>query len=109
MIDYDEEMRQAEKLGGDLGLKRWLHAQRAGAQEQAAQARVEWEASPAGEAAGIESELRVLGASMTQEQWAKAHASQGPVPPKPTDADLTLAERNILLNERIVRRLEGHH
>lgn len=95
MPTFDQQQRDAQKLGGELGFTAWLSAQRRENEATTAAARAAFEATPQGELAAIEQEMAVLGAAMSASDWAYIHTSQGlPIPEKPNEAAMPLPLRN---------------
>ena len=95
------EKMAAAKQAGDFPA--FLAAQRAEAEAQAAQAQTEYDASLQGQLAHVQSEQRIVGALMTQEEWDAMHDLNGwPHEPKP-DAfkNLTIEERAAVAQERM--------
>jgi hypothetical protein len=71
------------------------------AKAQGAAARAEYEGSPAGDLYRTASQLRVLGAAMTADQWTRLHAGENPQPQQPRVSDLPIDEQGQVLALRL--------
>lgn len=93
--DFDRQMVEAKQLGGDLGMTRYLSAMRRKDEFQRAVEAEVYANSPEGQAAAAASELRALAVAMPPSAWRRLYETQGlPVPPQPSDFDLSLRERS---------------
>jgi hypothetical protein len=99
---FDQQQKDAMRLGGELGMVAWLSSRRRQNEAEADAARAAFEATPQGELAAIEQEMAVLGAACSPEQWALLHTSQGlPIPEKPNEANWPTPLRNRVHAERM--------
>jgi len=102
MPTFDQQQKDAQKLGGELGIVAWLSSKRRESEATTAAARAAFEATPQGELAAIEQEMAVQGAAMSREAWAYVHTSQGlPIPEKPSEANWPTPLRNRVHAERM--------
>jgi len=69
---------------------------------KAAAAREAFEASPEGETAKLQSELRVLACSFTPQEWERMHRERGvPTPDRPRYADLSISEQRQVMERQL--------
>jgi hypothetical protein len=83
-------------------LEQHLADQRRTQEAEQAQAAEAFNASPAGQLAGLELEMAELAAQMTEAAWSDMWREKGEAaPPKPQTKDLPLESRNRLASERM--------